>query len=479
MSESHFPLPRMSAHGAAWRAGRRIATAVLALCVPLLAACGGDTSVEVGGDNPPPAQPINKTFNGTAIVKVRGNAQGLVALEERPVSIFDVGPVRRVNASAANGAPAGSFSPPAGWLLLDFAQHPSGEISVILATEKTLKLVRLDRNAAVKYETPLTDGAASTDPYVDFGGATWDDSMLPRQAKDTARLAPLGEDVAVALRTGRHALVAYRYNQGASAFSRSWRTLVEPGTTIFGRFITSGSFDTFDQLVNQFKVFLDTDANGNLAIAATGSQHSGLFGAHTQHFNEPVAAEFGALLTRVAANGERLGTTLVNTAQVSELQGLRALGDKVALVGRVRTERRDDGTGWNAYMTVIHMTNGSPAAYKVLDLDAGEVLFDIAALPEGRYLVAGAAGYAQNPAGASISEAASPLLAVLEADGSLRTRLPFTAGPRQNQLRSLAERNGAWLVGGLLNGPGTHSGDGNPALIAADGFIREMAFAVP
>jgi hypothetical protein len=31
----------------------------------------------------------------------------------------------------------------------------------------------------------------------------------------------------------------------------------------------------------------------------------------------------------------------------------------------------------------------------------------------------------------------------------------------------------------MVNGPGTHSGDGNPALIAADGFVREISIAAP
>jgi hypothetical protein len=151
------------------------------------------------------------------------------------------------------------------------------------------------------------------------------------------------------------------------------------------------------------------------------------------------------------------------------------------LVGRVRTERRDDGTGWDGYLAVASGTNGTNLAYKVLNVQAGDVLFDVASLPQGRYLVAGATGYAQNPSGASITENTEPLLAVLETDGSLRARLSFTGGARQNQLRSLAERTGSsgWLIGGLSNGPGTHSGDGNAALITADGFIRETTVAVP
>ena len=31
----------------------------------------------------------------------------------------------------------------------------------------------------------------------------------------------------------------------------------------------------------------------------------------------------------------------------------------------------------------------------------------------------------------------------------------------------------------MVNGPDTHSGDGNPAAIAADGFVRELGLTLP
>ncbi|MGZ5651652.1 MAG: hypothetical protein ACXWG8_15115, partial [Usitatibacter sp.] len=56
---------------------------------------------------------------------------------------------------------------------------------------------------------------------------------------------------------------------------------------------------------------------------------------------------------------------------------------------------------------------------------------------------------------------------------------PGSTSVRQNQLRSIVARGGNWLLGALVNGPGTHSGDANPQLITADGFVREMAIAAP
>lgn len=86
-----------------------------------------------------------------------------------------------------------------------------------------------------------------------------------------------------------------------------------------------------------------------------------------------------------------------------------------------------------------------------------------------------ATGYVQNPTGASISEAAQPLLALLNSDGSLAQNLGFTGGARHNQLSTVASLDGRWLLGGMVNGPGTHSGDVQRQLIVADGFLRERS----
>ena len=128
---------------------------------------------------------------------------------------------------------------------------------------------------------------------------------------------------------------------------------------------------------------------------------------------------------------------------------------------------------WDAF-DANTVTNGAAATYRVLDFDRGDVLFDIAQLPSGRFLALGSTGYVQNPNGASISEDAQPLLALLDVDGSPMQRIGLTDGPRQDQVRTITSLNGRWLVGGLRNGPGTHSGDAQPELITADGYLVDM-----
>jgi hypothetical protein len=292
---------------------------------------------------------------------------------------------------------------------------------------------------------------------------------------DAARLVPLGESVALVLRTGRNAIVAYRLDPDVNGiYQRAWRTLIEPGSSIFFLGITGGSFDVFGQLENHVSLFADVNADGTLGIGvADAPMFNFAFRAHTEYFNEPITASVGVLLTRVAsATGRRLGSIAIDTHDRAELHGLRAVPRGFMLMGRVLSEVRSDGTGWNAFTAFVG-NDGTPGPYSVVDVDRGDVVFDVAALASGRYLALGTTGYVQNPAGESISEAAQPLLALLNSDGSLAQNLGYTSGPRHNQLTTVARLNGHWLLGGMTNGPGTHSGDSQRDLIVADGFLRE------
>ena len=454
------------------RRGRIARLAGLALTV-LLAACGGGGGGGGGGDGPPPL--LSMSIPGQAVVKVRSGPQGIVALGEKPQSINDAAPRARRLLLLGTGAQTGQYVPPAGWSLLDFAIHPSGEISAILGTDRALRLVRLDAAGGVLHDQPLLDADARNDPSVDLGGATNPDSLVPAFSQDAARVAPIGEDIAVAVRTGLNAAVAYRYDRTAAGFMRAWRTLVEPGMTVMGRFLTGGSHDVFDQLANHAKVLLDTDGQGRVAVAVTGGSATDLFHAHSAHFGETTGTiANGGIVTLLSPTGTRLVSTVVDTAQASELHGLRNTGNGFALVGRVRTERLADGSGWNAFAAFISQA-GELRNYSVINVDRGDVLFDLVAGRNSQFLAAGTTGYTQNPFGASISEDAAPLLLVLSETGTVVSRLSVPAGPRHNQLRTLSRYGTHWLAGGMSNGPGTHSGDADPGLISADGVLREIA----
>jgi hypothetical protein len=444
--------------------------ALLGLAIALLVACGGRVT--------PPNKTVDLAVAGQTVTKVRTAGSEVVLLEERLNSLFQDGPQRTLTILESDGRTAHSYMPPPGWSVVDFAVHPSGDISAVLTTAREVRIVRLDSTGAVRSDQAFLDPAAATDPFFNYAGGLKDDGALqPALMHDAARLAPIGESLAVVLRTGRNAIVAYRLDPDASgAYRQSWRTLVEPGSSVLLLGITSGSFDVFGQLQNHIRIFMDMDmdTSGTLAVGVVNSPNRNFtFRGHAEFFGEPIAASEGVLLTRLAsADGSRLGSTVIDTHDLAELHGVRATPGGFALVGRVLSEVRPDGSGWDAFAALVGR-DGAPGPYSVVDVDRGDVLFDLAPLPSGRFLALGTTGYVENPTGESISEAAQPLLVLLNADGSLAQNLGFTGGARHNQLTTIAPLNGGWLLGGMINGPGTHSGDAQPGLIVADGFLRQ------
>lgn len=455
-------------------------TALFAATALLLGACGGGGGGG-SGDPPPPPAPLAFATPGVAAIKVRANGSGWVLLTEKLRGLENTtSPDRRLLVST-NGRQAGTpITAPAGWSLIDFAVHPSGQLSVVLSTDKTLKLQRRSANGALVGESDFTDAQAPTDPFLGDPLQVRDSASLqPHATRDAVRIAPLGEDLVIALRTGRHAVVAHRLaHAGNGQFTRAWRTLVEPGVNISAVGLTSGTFDPFNSLDNQWKLSLDVDAQGRSAIAVNLGRTE-LAEGHAQHFNEPVvrAVENGVLATQLNAQGQRLGATVVNTLQRSEVHALRWAGDQLLVAGRVRSTNPADGSGWDAYLARLPAGGGAGGSVQVLDFDRGDVILDLAPTPDGRLLLAGATGYTQNPSGGSISEAAQPLLALVPAAGGSPTRMAAPAGPRHNQVRSLAPWQGRWLVSGFENGPGTHSADADASRLTADGQLRDRSLA--
>lgn len=463
-AEKHFPKASLLRTST-------LLTISLTVALSVLSGCDSDGASTSGST-------VDLSITGQTVTKVRTNRGQIVFLEERLHSIFDDGPQRTLAIVGSDGRVVEPFAPSAGWSLTDFALHPSGDISLALTTFTQVRIVRLSALGVIRSDQLLADVAAASDPYFNYAdGLKNDTSLQPVLMHDAARVAPLGESLALALRTGRNAIVAYRLDPDSSgAYQRSWRTLVEPGSSVLLVGITSGSFDTFGQLQSHIRIYLDADAEGagTLAVGVLNApQQNFTFRAHADFFNEPITASDGVLLTRLSSgDGHRLGSTVIDTHARAELLGMRATPAGYLMVGRVLTAVAPDGGGWDAFAAAVGR-DGTQSAFSVIDVSQGDVLFDAASLPDGRYLALGATAYTQNPTGESISETAQPLLAVLKADGTLDQRLSYPSGARQNQLATVVPLNGHWLLGGMVNGPGTHSGDGNRSLITANGFLRE------
>ncbi|MBI5257175.1 MAG: hypothetical protein HY855_11800 [Burkholderiales bacterium] len=441
-----------------------------------LAACGGGG----GGMEPaPPPPPLALSTPGVAVIKARAVANGWVALAETLRRVENrTSPDRRLLVSTDGRNVSTVVAAPEGWSLIDVAVHPSGQLSLVLASDKALRLQRRTGAGALLGETAFTDAQAPGDPFVGDPRTAGDpQSLVPRGSRDAVRIAPLGEDLVIALRTGLNAVVAHRLTPAAGGtYARQWRTLVEPGVHIGSRGITSGTFDPFGSLDNPWKLQLDVDVQQRIAVAVNVDLTE-LAEGHALHFAEPAVAllGYGALATRLDAQGRRQGTTVVDTVQRSEIHAMRWAGERLLVAGRVLSERRADGHGWDGFVARLPQGGAGPASVQVIDVDRGDIVLDLAPMDDGRIQLAGATGYWQNPAGGSISEEAQPLLAVLPAGGGAAQRIPLAAGARHNQLRSVVAWQGRWLLGGLENGPGTHSADADPARLVADGYLRERA----
>lgn len=456
---------------------------VLGMAV-IMSGCGGGGGGGSSEPQPPAPPAAGMALVGSHVVKLRAQGDNWIALAEAAQAHVDnTAPDRHLvrGQQQPGGSPVKAYSPPPGWSLIDAALHPSGEASLVLGTARQLRLVRLDAQSRVIADEAFTDPQAVVDPIYSENGVFVHDSqsLLPMPTRDTARLAVQGENLVMALRTGRHAVVAYGLSLArGSGFRVAWRTLIEPGVYIAAQaFRGGGTSDPFASMEKQFHVHLDTDAQGRIAIGVMLDQTDLAYGHH-RHFGDaavPSHQQSGVLLTQLSAQGDRQHTTLINTVGYGELHGVRWAGAEIAAVGRVLTQRRAEGDGWNAFVGMVPaQPQPAPAVLQVLDFDRGDLIFDVARLDDGRLLLAGSTGYLQNPSGRSVTEEAQPLLAVASADGRTVRRVAAQAGPRHNQVRALARWQGRWWAGGMEDGPGTHSDDANPAGVRANGFVRPV-----
>jgi hypothetical protein len=180
---------------------------------------------------------------------------------------------------------------------------------------------------------------------------------------------------------------------------------------------------------------------------------------------------FDVYVVRFGADGRRLGTSVVTTPEYDEIYGLRAFDDGAYVVGR--TEHwNEQGTGFDA---IVGRVDGRTGATSVTEVDVAQsdIAFDLARTRAG-LVVVGASDYAQNPHGASITEHSKNFARLLLEDGTSRDLL-VRDGPRHNETRFvLSHGTSSVLVGGMVDGPGTHSADQDDSLLRASGFLTEI-----
>jgi hypothetical protein len=111
---------------------------------------------------------------GQTVTKVRTAGNEVVLLEERLTSIFEDGPQRTLAILQSDGHTVKPYLPPPGWSVVDFAVHPSRDISVILTTAREVRIVRLDPKGSIRSDQPFLDPAAPTDRFFNCAGGLKD-----------------------------------------------------------------------------------------------------------------------------------------------------------------------------------------------------------------------------------------------------------------------------------------------------------------
>jgi hypothetical protein len=80
-----------------------------------------------------------------------------VILSEQLTSIFENGPQRTLATLKSDGRTVRQYMSPPGWSVVDFAVHPSGNISAVFTTSAQVRIVRLDPNGSIQSDQLFLD----------------------------------------------------------------------------------------------------------------------------------------------------------------------------------------------------------------------------------------------------------------------------------------------------------------------------------
>ncbi|MEI9950273.1 MAG: hypothetical protein WDO74_15170 [Pseudomonadota bacterium] len=441
---------------------------------------GGTGNGGTGGEDARGA--LELIFTDRFVMKVQARSDGsLLVLLDKPLDMrVDSGsPQRELLLLDARGQRLESIAVSSNSrFLLDFAVHDSGDLSVLYSSATEYSLERFNAEGHSVAASALSDPQINTDPPVLTGAP---DNAIETLTRDTGRIAAFGEQLLVATRTGRHSVLAYRFgffdDGSGPAFHAEWRTLVVPPFALGATSLYGGSYDTFSAVQAQAMLHLAVDQAGTIYVAV---QHPRLNEAalpkvHAKVFGEILVGDADAqdlYVTRIAPGGTRLGTTVVGTPEDDQLFGLRGGQDSALVIGR-KEHWNEQGTGFDALVARLDGQSGT-LEMRELDVQRSDLGFDALPLSDGSWLVTGASHWQQNPNGASVSEESQAFLQRISSSGE-RSPIALPNGLRHNEGRTLLPLGpGRWLVGGMTDGPGTHSGDADASRVRASGFLCEL-----
>jgi hypothetical protein len=303
----------------------------------------------------------------------------------------------------------------------------------------------------------------------------------PQIHDDRARVIACKSNICVGVFKNDETTTLYARN--VNDLHENWSLLIEPDAHRMPWAMDGGSYDEFGQMAHQYSNFLDADEAGNayVAIPVMGGVFSTSLNFHNKYFGDSLVCKsnsgnstvsVGAIVTKVSSAGKRIYSSVMGTVYYDEIHCLRVFNDKIITCGRCAISSFDD---WDSYITVHDANSGNELYTKNYDSGSNGLFLDAGydSLTK-KFYTGGVAGWSQNPGGVSISEQGNKLLLIVnEMDGVQSDSVSLTNGPRQNQIRSIQFLGDTmFLLAGWENGPGTHSGDANAALVTADGFLE-------
>jgi hypothetical protein len=406
--------------------------------------------------------PAEMRFPGVAAVKVSAASGGrwLVLFEELRPELLVTTPIRSAALVAGPGI-VRTFSAPEGWVLVDAAAHPSGDVSLfslrVDSAEAYPMRAMVSRigsdGVVVERELNRLPPPGGTEPPPRF-----------ITSLDRARLVARGEDLFGVVRWANGSVQAYRLGVDGGTLEQRWVTWIEPPAPIFSVGIIGGGFDNFHQEDSSAFVHADVDGEENLYVAVESTadvlpSHDAFFGESLMAQADPESFDFGtAIVTRVDGRGARSPAALLGSpGRARRLLQMRVASGSVLLIGRIRTGHEPGS--WDGWL-LSSPSSGEPGYERVVDVDGGDMFWDAVALSGGRILVVGSTSYTQNPAGLSVSDARDALGLVLDASGRVERRLSLPAGPpgRGNEATSVSVgERGEIAICGVENAPGTHA----------------------